>query len=235
MGLPGMVSGSAVHLSLPSRCEEPRAAIFSRTRTRYVEPAGSGWIVRGEIGGGGSGTTAFQVKGGLVILAAGTLGSTELLLRSREKGLAVSQQLGSRFSANGDMIRFAYNTGRNINGIGTAVSSTMKARCSAARFPGDVHAGLYVMDGSVVSASAYLTRTAAKRPGASFVLRTVLAIEAWPKEVLDQPSVRSLVGESVTRGMPQHVGMDVEADADSFACPLHNAGDHIGRQWATPL
>jgi cholesterol oxidase len=54
----------------------------------------------------------------LVILAAGTLGSTELLLRSREKGLAVSQQLGSRFSANGDMIGFAYNTGREINGIG---------------------------------------------------------------------------------------------------------------------
>ena len=132
MGLPGMVFGSAVHLSLPSQCEEPRAAIFSR----YVEPAGSGWIVHGEIGGGDSGTTAFQVKGGSVILAAGTLGSTELLLRSREKGLAVSQQFGSRFSANGDMIGFAYNTGRDINGIGTAVSSTIKARCSAARSPG---------------------------------------------------------------------------------------------------
>lgn len=94
------------------------AAIFTRTRARYVEPARSGWIVHGEIGGGDSGTTAFQVKGGLLILAAGTLGSTELLLRSREKGLAVSQQLGSRFSANGDMIGFAYNTGRDINGIG---------------------------------------------------------------------------------------------------------------------
>lgn len=94
------------------------AAIFTRTRARYVEPVGSSWIVQGETVGGDSGTTAFQVKGGLVILAAGTLGSTELLLRSREKGLAVSQQLGSRFSANGDMIGFAYNTGRDINGIG---------------------------------------------------------------------------------------------------------------------
>ena len=99
------------------------AAIFTRTRARYVEPAGSSWIVQGETVGGDSGTTAFQVKGGLVILAAGTLGSTELLLRSRENGLAVSHQLGSRFSANGDMIGFAYNTGHDINGIGLGSSA----------------------------------------------------------------------------------------------------------------
>jgi cholesterol oxidase len=94
------------------------AAIFTRMRARYVEPAGSSWMVHGQIVGGDAGNTAFQVKGGVVVLAAGTLGSSELLLRSRGKGLAISQQLGSRFSANGDMIGFAYNTARNINGIG---------------------------------------------------------------------------------------------------------------------
>src|SRR5207249_1032942 len=44
-----------------------------------------------------------------VILAAGTLGSTEILLRSREKNqgrLAVSDKLGSRFSTNGDFSGF---------------------------------------------------------------------------------------------------------------------------------
>ena len=94
------------------------AEIFTRARARTVEPAGSGWIVHGEIAGADSDSSAFQVKGGVVILAAGTLGSTELLLRSRDKGLAISPQIGSRFSANGDMIGFAYNTGRDINGIG---------------------------------------------------------------------------------------------------------------------
>jgi len=39
-----------------------------------------------------------------VILAAGTLGSTEILLRSRNAGLALSQRLGERFSCNGDNI-----------------------------------------------------------------------------------------------------------------------------------
>ena len=33
--------------------------------------------------------------------------------------------------------------------------------------------------------------------------------------------------------MPQHVGMDMEPELRSFASPLNNAGDHVGRQWAT--
>ncbi|HEX5958441.1 MAG TPA: GMC family oxidoreductase, partial [Hyphomicrobiaceae bacterium] len=53
-----------------------------------------------------------------VILAAGTLGSTEILLRSRETGLAVSDRLGQRFSANGDIIAFGYGGKTRINAIG---------------------------------------------------------------------------------------------------------------------
>ncbi|WP_374315553.1 alpha/beta fold hydrolase [Aquabacterium sp.] len=44
-----------------------------------------------------------------VILAAGTLGSTELLMRSQEAGLPVSSRLGQQFSGNGDMITVAYD------------------------------------------------------------------------------------------------------------------------------
>ncbi len=43
-----------------------------------------------------------------VILAAGTYGSTEILLRSRSERLAFSQRLGQRFSANGDSIAVLY-------------------------------------------------------------------------------------------------------------------------------
>jgi cholesterol oxidase len=94
------------------------AEIFTRARVRYVEKAASGWYVHGQILDENGGATEFKVRGDIVILAAGTLGSTEILLRSRDKGLAMSQQIGSRFSTNGDMIGFAYNTGRDINGIG---------------------------------------------------------------------------------------------------------------------
>ena len=44
------------------------------------------------------------VRARRVIVAAGTLGSTELLLRSRGPGLPLSQRLGERLSGNGDMI-----------------------------------------------------------------------------------------------------------------------------------
>jgi cholesterol oxidase len=53
-----------------------------------------------------------------VVLAAGTLGSTEILLRSREHGLPLSDCLGARFSANGDIIAFALGGAGRVNAIG---------------------------------------------------------------------------------------------------------------------
>lgn len=53
-----------------------------------------------------------------VILAAGTLGSTEILLRSRAAGLRTSGQLGRRFSGNGDVLAFGYNLDTPVNAIG---------------------------------------------------------------------------------------------------------------------
>ena len=58
------------------------------------------------------------VEAKTVILAAGTLGSTEILLRSREHGLPVSDCLGERFSANGDIIAFALGGKERVNAIG---------------------------------------------------------------------------------------------------------------------
>ena len=54
----------------------------------------------------------------IVILAAGTLGSTEILLRSAAKGLPVSDRLGHRFSANGDIIAFGWGAKNAINAVG---------------------------------------------------------------------------------------------------------------------
>lgn len=59
-----------------------------------------------------------SVEAKTVVLAAGTLGSTEILLRSHEEGLPVSDCLGQRFSANGDIIAFALGGKERVNGIG---------------------------------------------------------------------------------------------------------------------
>ncbi|MEM9028417.1 MAG: GMC oxidoreductase [Pseudomonadota bacterium] len=59
-----------------------------------------------------------SVTADVVVLAAGSLGSTEILLRSREHGLPLSDRLGARFSANGDIIAFGYGANLPVNAIG---------------------------------------------------------------------------------------------------------------------
>ena len=60
----------------------------------------------------------YFITADIVVLAAGTLGSTEILLRSRRRGCALSDWLGSRFTSNGDAIALAYNNDVPVNGIG---------------------------------------------------------------------------------------------------------------------
>jgi len=52
----------------------------------------------------------FQIRANLVVLAAGSFGTTEILMRSRARGLVLSERLGEGFSCNGDMI-FALHDG----------------------------------------------------------------------------------------------------------------------------
>lgn len=52
-----------------------------------------------------------------IILAAGSLGSTEILLRSKNVRLPFSSKLGQRFSTNGDMIAAIYNQNNIVNAI----------------------------------------------------------------------------------------------------------------------
>ena len=53
-----------------------------------------------------------------VILGAGALGSTKVLLRSKERGLNISTNVGTRFSTNGDIPAFHYNGDKETNSIG---------------------------------------------------------------------------------------------------------------------
>lgn len=58
-----------------------------------------------------------------VVLAAGTFGSTEVLLRSKEQGgLKFSEQLGMRFSTNGDNLAFDHLLPQRVNGVGVGDS-----------------------------------------------------------------------------------------------------------------
>jgi cholesterol oxidase len=98
------------------------AEIFTHTGVRHISKDVFGyWRVHFECRDGmqGDGTTApSSISADIVVLAAGTLGTTEILLRSRGHGLALSDRLGHRFSANGDIIAFGYGAKIPVNAIG---------------------------------------------------------------------------------------------------------------------
>ena len=97
------------------------ASIFTGVDVRWIEPSGEAWAVRYELLGAGRdrfGDDPLTVVGDIVVLAGGTLGSTEMLLRSRDQGLAVSPRLGHGFSGNGDVLGFALDCDEVVNGIG---------------------------------------------------------------------------------------------------------------------
>lgn len=96
------------------------AELFTHAKVSHVEPLpGGGWTVwLARLDGSGDAASSISVAADIVVLAAGTLGTTEILLRSRERGLALSDRLGNGFSANGDIIAFGYGVSARVNAIG---------------------------------------------------------------------------------------------------------------------
>ena len=97
------------------------AEIYTETSVSHVRKEGGKWRIYFELVGAERekfGVPLQSIVADTVVLAAGTLGSTEILLRSREEGLKVSDRLGEGFTGNGDVLAFGYNNETRINGIG---------------------------------------------------------------------------------------------------------------------
>lgn len=103
-----------------------------------------------------------SVSADMVMLGAGTMGSTEILLRSRDDGLALSDRLGEGFSTNGDVIAFGSGADHRVNAIG--VGHPPKAEvdrigaCVAGqtelRSDDDLDHGMYLQEGVMPSGLA---------------------------------------------------------------------------------
>jgi len=72
-------------------------------------------------------TLACVTTARMVVLGAGSLGSTEILLRSRCQGLSVSEQLGCRWTGNGDALGFVRKTECPTSGAGYSAYETCRA------------------------------------------------------------------------------------------------------------
>ncbi len=99
------------------------ATIFTQTKVEWLEKlAAGGWRIHGKHVNDDMSGDEFTMDAREVILSAGALNSTEILLRSEMHGLSVSPALGTKFSSNGDFFGLAYNGGLETNVLGYGVA-----------------------------------------------------------------------------------------------------------------
>lgn len=139
------------------------AELFTQASVRHVARRDGAWhvhVVETDAPDRAPGERVITAP--VVILAAGTLGSTEILWRSRAHGLALSDRLGARFSANGDIIAFGYGAKIAVNAVGVGhppkLDMDRVGACVSGqvefRDPDDLSRELCVQEGAVPSALA---------------------------------------------------------------------------------
>ena len=93
------------------------AKIFTGVEVRSVAPNENGWELALRFSSGREGTVVART----CVLGAGSMGSTEILLRSQRAGLPLGTQVGAKFSGNADIMAMSYagKTRTNVLGFGT--------------------------------------------------------------------------------------------------------------------
>jgi cholesterol oxidase len=95
--------------------------IFTQVEVKHIrEDEAGGYLInylRRESAAGQAEEGTIKAKQ-IVVVAAGTLGTNGIMLRSRQVGLSLSDALGTRFSGNGDFFGVAYNSDERTNVLG---------------------------------------------------------------------------------------------------------------------
>jgi cholesterol oxidase len=137
------------------------AQVVCEARVTSIARAGDGWAVEVEdLSGNG---THRRVVAKTAVLAAGTLGTNELLLRAKRNGLALSERLGEGFSANGDDLVFANQLDEPANSVATGHppqaprgTPPVGPHSMALIDLGDERGPVWVHDGTMLSVMAHL-------------------------------------------------------------------------------
>jgi len=96
------------------------ADIYTGVEARYVNASdGNGWSLQCQLTDPSFNPPfSFNINSKFLILCAGTLGTAEILLRSRKRGLSMSPQVGLSFGADGDFFRPSFNGESKTNTLG---------------------------------------------------------------------------------------------------------------------
>jgi cholesterol oxidase len=137
------------------------ATVFCESRAQSISKTESGWeILVQDLSKAGP---SQHIEAPILILAAGTLGTNELLLRARQRGLALSAKLGEQFSANGDDLVLADYLPEPVHSIATGFppqaprgAALVGPHSMALIDLGDEHGPCWVHDGTMLTMMAAL-------------------------------------------------------------------------------
>src|SRR4249919_483066 len=137
------------------------ATVLCESRAQSISKTESGWEI--EVQDLSKASASRRIEAPIVVLAAGTLGTTELLLRAQQRGLDLSAKLGEKFSANGDDLVFASNLDEPVNAVATGFPSQaprgakpVGPHSMALIDLGDEHGPVWVHDGTMLTMMAAL-------------------------------------------------------------------------------
>jgi cholesterol oxidase len=183
------------------------AELFSQVAVHHVEKGPGHWRVYYRLVG--MGRELFDaplqfLTADHVVLAAGTLGTTEILLRSRAAGLPVSNELGKHFSGNGDVMAFGYNLDVPVNAVGYGDHDVKEPEPVGPSITGiiDLRGTEHVDEGMVIEEGAVPAALGSYLP-ALFAAVAPLLGQDTDEGFVDGMQENARVAESLVRG-PYH-------------------------------
>jgi cholesterol oxidase len=215
---------NTIDITYLARAEREGAVVRPHCEVRRLDPPakpGGPWRVsfRG-LGDADDG----RVEAPVLVLAAGTLGSTRLLLRNRRRLPKLSPALGRRFSGNGDALGAAFNPDRaDVRDAHTTFGPVMTTRIDY----WDQHRFM-LADGALPPGFTFLIK----------VLRGEAALIGWRKHLLLRLKYLAvLLGFSDRLVTPRTVKLDLDDEPieDSLVFLMLGQDAADGRMRLTPL
>ncbi|MFQ5876050.1 MAG: GMC family oxidoreductase, partial [Dehalococcoidia bacterium] len=193
--------------------EKRGADVKPNHEVRMIRPLEEGYAVEGRRLENGQ-WVAFSLQSRYLVLAAGALGSTELLLRYQKgSGKQLSPMLGRRFSGNGDFLSFVRRAKQRIEPTyGPVITSASRYELPGPGGPSNQggffieDAGFptflaYYLDGSIPNANTYvrLLKTVYRYVGRQF---------GWVKEIRVGDDISRIIeSEKATQNIHVLLGM----------------------------